>query len=563
MAKTKFILEADEARAVHAYLKVVEAQRKATDGQRKVNREGKKGEQVMGGMARSAGTWLASFATIGTVVQGIRSVVSELEKAAQLQKEMHEVALTTEQQVLKIAHLRRDVSPGGISVVTGDVEEVARASSISLDVAAKALFFSESAMDAGTAKAKAAALSIGQFAAPAGLLPEETTLIPKMFDLFGATTGPQQMWMLNQLYAGTASSIAETGEFIKPFITPLVTAEEQGFTFAEALAQMVAAVQTTGSVEKAGTASKRALEIAAGGTKKAIKYYTTEAEKKGLDYSSMFAPERYEFVRELYQEVEAAGPAAMDVFKTTVGGKGFQYMRQMFGEVGQRKYWEVLPQIEAAAGAGYVEQMAAQYKETMTAEATQMGTRGQMAGAETGKKVRPVDVLQEMSEAMRKQVKSLAETKPEIYGLGLTPDKWELHKTARMILLENIERGLELAEPGSKWATELDELGGKIRGRPSGLGGTLPPEITFFKLHPEFVKRAYRATKGFTLVESEGRARGGEGLSEASSAYKRGFEAYYGLEEEVKTTNELLMEIRDAIQGQVNNTTNAGSEAMD
>ena len=41
MAKTKFILEADEAKAVQAYLKVVEAQNKATAGMRKMNREGK------------------------------------------------------------------------------------------------------------------------------------------------------------------------------------------------------------------------------------------------------------------------------------------------------------------------------------------------------------------------------------------------------------------------------------------------------------------------------------------------------------------------------------------
>jgi len=492
-AKTTFVLEANEAKAVAAFLKVVDAQDRTIAKNRQMSREGERASKSMSGVGGSVAGWLTGFASVGTVIQGLRSIVAEMEKATQLRKEMQEVALTTEQLSMKIAHLRTDVSVGGIAAVTKDVADIAKQTASALDVASRALFFSESAMGAGTARAKSAAMTITKFAGPAGLTPEETILIPKIFDITRAYTEKQQMVILNQLRAATAASIAETGEFIQPFVTPMTLAMQQGFTFSQALAQMVAAIQTTGSVEKAGTEAKTALEIAAGRTVQAMEFYQKEGRKRGVDYGGLKAPERYEFVRGLYQEFEGAGPRAMDVFKTKVGAKGFSFIRAMFGEAGQRKYFEVLPEIEAARESDAVQQMAEQYMTLLTAAARQRERRTQIGQARIAGERQPGIALTEEVQASLKTAKGSAKGWGDAIKFGLTPESLEKRYMAGVVLRENLLLALETAEKGTPERAALLQL------------YTQTWEPKPFSIRPDYLESVYKATEGFGLIEKRGR----------------------------------------------------------
>ncbi len=470
----------------------------------------------MSGVGASLTSWLAGAASIGTVIQGLRSIVAEMEKATQLRKGMQEVALTTEQLSMKIAHLRKDVSVGGVAAVTKDIADIAKQTAASMQAVGNILFFSESVMKPGGPAAKSAATVIAQFGAPAGLTPEETALMPAIFKITKADTNKKQMQIVNQLRAATAASIAETGEFIQPFIEPLTMGMQRGFTFSEVLAQMTSGILTSGGVEKGGTATRAAIEIATGKTKKALDFYYKEGKRRGVDYGEMSGAERYKFVSELYQEFEAAGPKKLDIFKTTVGGKGAKYLGAMFGEIGQAKYAEVLPEIEAARESDAVQQMAKQYLTLMTAERMGQDRRRQMGEAGIGRKRRPEIVLEEMTTQILKQSKALTGGFGEVLGFAVTPKGIERHKTAAMLIRANLRLGLDTARGGSAWRAELLDLQKEL------------PLIESFRLNPEFVQRTYRATEGFTLPERLGRRTD----APAATAYQRGFREYFGLSEE-------------------------------
>lgn len=492
-AKTTFVLEADEAKAVRAYLRVVDAQNKATDGLRKMNREGRGASKSMEGVGRSVAGWLAGFASIGTIIQGIKSIVREMEKATALRKEMHETALTTEQLSLKIAHLRRDVTEGGIAAVTKDMAEISKQAAVSLQSAATTLFYAESAMGAGTARARSAAMAISKFAGPAGLTPEETMLIPKLFDIMKADTEKRQMQVLNQLRAATAASIAETGEFIAPFMKPLVADIQRGFTLPQSLARMVAAVQVTGNVEAAGTISATALDIAAGRTQQALKFYGEQARKRGIDYAALTDPERYEFARRLFKEAQAGGPGLMDVLKTKVGAKGFRAIRAIFGEAGERKYFEVLPEIETAITSTAVQQMAGQYLRLLTAESIRQATQREIGRTQIGIERRPEVVLGKEVTAALEAAKGGVKGWGGFIRFGLTPERFEKRFMAQILLQENLLLALEATGKGTPERAALLQL------------YTQTWEPKPFAIRPDYLERIYRATEGFGLIAGQGR----------------------------------------------------------
>lgn len=81
MAKTKFILEADQAKAVSAFLKVVEAQDKTARGLKNINREGKKTKQTLDGFGKVAsdvGKMAAGFLSAQGAIAGVRKIMQLL-----------------------------------------------------------------------------------------------------------------------------------------------------------------------------------------------------------------------------------------------------------------------------------------------------------------------------------------------------------------------------------------------------------------------------------------------------------------------------------------------------
>lgn len=86
MANVKFNLEASEAKAVNAFLRVVDAQKKAERGMGGMNQRSREQNKLFGQMGSSLKGYLAGFATLGTVTAGIRMINQELDRNVQLTK---------------------------------------------------------------------------------------------------------------------------------------------------------------------------------------------------------------------------------------------------------------------------------------------------------------------------------------------------------------------------------------------------------------------------------------------------------------------------------------------
>lgn len=526
MAKTTFILEADEAKAVKALLKVVDAQNKATAGMRKMGREGQQAGKSMETGLRSVASILGGLSVPAALMQGVRKVVQELEKVTALRKEMMGTAAFVEEQIMKIAHLRGDVSRKGLAAVRTEVEDISRQTAMPLEVTSEAFFLAESGMGKRTPEAKSAALAMAKFGAPAGLKPEEISQLPKLFKIWGADTEEKQLKMLGQLQMAAGESIAKTGPYLQAFIEPMVSGRIMGFKFEELLASMTAAVEATGGVAEAGTAMTATLLIGRGKTEKALKFLTESAKKRGVDFPKLEAPERLEFTRGLYQELEKAGPAALDVFITRVGGKGFKYIQQMFGEIGERKYQEVLPMINAAT-AELIRTMAEQYLDSISALTEQLKGRARRGETRIGIKYEPGTVLDEMVTNIIKQSEGSIKSWSELIDFSITPGFIKRSNVAGMLIRKNLELAIANAADDTTRQAELRNLWEESL------------IIKSFRAAPEFVEKAYRATEGLTLPEKYGQAEPGAGL------YQRGYQTYFGLEDQTNALTEHTKAIKE------------------
>ncbi len=549
-----FKITADPMKAVQGLAKVVAKQEEVIAKLREQNRLGRQTKQGMndiGGTAdRTTGSilrWAGGLLSIGGAVQGLRSVVAEMEKAAALRAGMRETALSVEQLSLKIAHLRGDVSMGGIAAVTKDIAAISRQARVSLDVAAKAQFYSESAIPEDLAMATTSALSIAKFAAPAGLTPEDVIGVPRIFKALKAKTQEQQLHILGQIYESTTRSLAETGPFLQAFTKPMISLYQRGFTFPQSLGMMAAAVETSGEIAEAGTTATSGVAVITGRTGKAIEYLRKVGKKRGVDFSALTDIERLGFMRELFEETEKAGPRAMDEMKIKMGGKGFDYLRRLFSELGKQQYDLVTAAAEQATG-DIIEQLAEQYKGLMTAEQTLQQRRKTLAEERTGRERRPDIVLRNMTKEVLEQVRANLVGGGEYTAMALTPGGFERKTTANLILSENIGLAYEFAKGEEK--KNIAELYKQFS------------KTWFLTNKPDMIKQIYEATEGFGLMEKHGRLAEMEPLMQEvvggdvtgvkyrrSELYTRGLKNYFGIGAEGgEQTQGTLMEIRDELR---------------
>ncbi len=527
-AKTTFILEANEAKAVNAYLRVVDAQNKAITGTRKLTREGKGAGKSMEGIGRSIMGWAAGIASVATLRRGLRAVFDEMERIKEAQKTMYDAALTNEDRILKIAHLRGDLSKESRERIRKEIADLALETSVSLEVANKAKFYMESAYGTGPAAATAA-LTEAKFAGPAGINPEEITVMPAILKKWEAETTEEQMKVFSQIYAGTKASLADVGQYLPQLIKAQSTAKESGFTLAETIALLTTAIEASG-LETAGKTLQSSILYGTGRTAKAHKYLSKEVAKKGKEWGEMGSVERYWFTADLYQELHEKGPAAEDVFKLALGGRGYQYFQQMFSKTAKRKYEETLPVIIETMTSNIIDVMAEQFKEWPKAAAARHATLAETGAATTGEAKEPFVELSKMSAKMIEQADAKVKGWGDIIRFGLTPEKIRGFNMAQNILQENLLLAIEAEGRGTAKREELSKL----------YFQTYQPSP--FATRPDYLRDVYEATEGFELVSKKGRLVSDEFRVEAEKEagllggerpehYTRGLEAYYGIAE--------------------------------
>ncbi len=543
--KTTFVLEAKEAKAVNAFLKVVDLQNKAIDGQKKLSRQGKQTSQSLEGIGKSIMGWAAGIASVATFVRGLRNVSEETEKIKQSQKEMYDIALTNEERILKLAHLRGDVSLGNIQKIRKETEALALKTSVPFGTAASLKFYMESALGTGPAAITAAEAAL-KFAGPARIQPEELALIPAVIKKWEAATPKEQSELFSAVYGGTKASLADVGQYIPQLMTVQSTAKEYGFTLAQTLALLTTAIEAAG-LEKSGQTLMSSMLYGTGRSKKAHEYLSGEAARKGKEWGEMGAVERYWFTAGLYEEAREKGPAAEDVFKLAVGGKGYQYFQQMFSATSRRKYEEVLPAIMEKVSSDIVDVMAEQFQRLPLAVKTRHATFAETGAATTGEKKSPFAVLSEITTETIKQADANVRGWGDIIRFGLTPEKFRMFNMAQNVLQENLLLAIKESEAGSPERNRLLRL----------YRQTYQPSP--FSIRPDYLKDVYEATEGFELVGRKGelatdefrkmvaREAGLAGGIGRPKHYTRGIEAYYGIAEAMEEHTKALKRNTEAI----------------
>jgi len=498
MAKVQMVFDAETGKMVGGFLKLIQQQEKAGANTRKMNRDAQGLGRTMGGVgglaqkaASNITSWIGSFAGVYGIAKSIGGIVAGIKEVAEFREKMLGTALSLDKIVLKIADIRKDVSPKGIAAARQTVEQVAKQTNIPLEVASQIVFYTESAMGAGTPRAQAAAETIGKFAGPAALQPEEVKMLPKLFNLTKAQTREEMMQVLNQVKVASAESIAETGEYLEPFMGTVVQDIERGYGLKESLARMTSMVETTGSVADASAQSERVVDVLEGRNEAALKFLTKQAKRRGIDFEKLTTPEREEFGGRLYAEYVQAGK--LDEFKTQLDVRGFKAIRARFSETARRKYEDVLPKIEAAKTSDLIEQTSRQYEQTPIAREIGRQIWDVSTGARVGRETEASAVLSQQAKKVSEYVRGSAKGLAGYLRLMATPLPLEEHVSASAIFGENLALAIEQAGEGTTKETELQNLYGQFL------------KIHSFTENPELVKRAFKATGGFTLLQDTGR----------------------------------------------------------
>lgn len=514
MAKTKFIMEAEEAKVVQALLKILDGQKKVENQTRKINKESKKTNQLASKFISGLMGMAAGVASIATIKQAFAAVGDEIRKAMGLQKEFLEVTLTVEQASQKLAHVRKDVSGGGLAQATADIRSLSTATGVTPSVAKEILFFSESALGGRNEKSQASAMGIAQFAGPADLTPEEVKLLPKLFNITKADTSKKQMAVLNQVLAASGGSIAETGEFLRPYISMAGLDIERGVPLAESLAKMTSMIELSGSIEKAATAGNTAIEIARGGQPAAAKLLRGEAKKRNQDYDRMSVAEQLGLVEDVYKDYTSRGQA--NKLQTVFSREGFRAFEMMFSDAASSKFDEILPKILAAPAEQFVQKMAEQFGKSLTAKTTNLESRGQFAKAKTGQENAARVMLEKMVDEIQSQTHAMTTGFGESMALAFTTNAGERNIIRGGIVEENLNIALNQATDPAR------------RKRLSGLQHRFQTDPTAM-LSQKFLRDVAGETDDF-MLPTTGQMTGNQGTfvsAHGDAKYFRAFERFF------------------------------------
>lgn len=468
-------------------------------GTSKRNKGLKKTKQEMAGIGTvskstvtSVITWVKGFAGLAAISAFLSKIVASMKEAADVQKDMLSEALGFEGISMKIAQLRKQTGPAGQRAAQRDILSVARGANVLPDVAAQALFFSESSFEPGSAAAMSSAEAIAGFAAPAGLTPEEVKGIPKIFSAFGAKTRPQQDVILNQIVAATGGSSAETGEFINPLVSLTNVFKSMGFTFEETLAKMTAQIEVSGSVSKAAEDTRRFAEIASGRrTEKAMDFLVSEGKKQQVDFKALSVPERLEFFTEkIFDKFAKAG--RLDELSKVLGGESFKVVQLGASETARRKFKTILPKISEARESTFVQDLAREFSKTITARETQFQISKLSSSSKLGVEREASARLELMIDEIFKISQSLRG------GIGdeildvLTPDILEKRNIGLLLLEENLN--LARQQAGTDRETKLiDTLLKRLE------------SIESLRANKDLVSEIFDITQGFELPSKLGR----------------------------------------------------------
>lgn len=496
---------AEAKKAMRAMQKAHKAQIKAAEKSAKATGKVKKELKGVSTAAVQTGpsikTMIGAFGGLSAVVVGIRAVSTAMEELKDLRSEMLEKAEGVEATSLKLAHLRKDVSQKGLTNVQNDIEAVAKNSHVSLDVASKNLFYSESSFEPGSAAAITSAVSISDFGGAAGLTPEEGKGLPKLFAAFEADTKEEQMVILNQLVAGTGGSSAETGEYLEPLIGLATVYKEMGFTFEQTLGRMTASIEVSGSISKAAEDARRFAEITSGRrTEKGMDFLIAEAKKDGLDFTKMSVPERVDFFTENVYD-DYAKSDRLDELSLVLGGESFKVVQLGASDTARKKYENIMPKLAEAKDSTYVQDMSADYANTKTAKRIDREIKTTMAEARSGEETEASTALNEIVDEIFKLDYKRQGLTARIAS-SIIPDTLEKHGITKMFISKNLRLANKNLMP-EKGSDEWNALSSYEKHK-YGAMLNVNRSILSYSTNPEFVRKAYEATEGFTMIDKYG-----------------------------------------------------------
>ncbi len=494
------IIDVETARAIQA----LQAYRQSFE---RANHETKQGQratadaatQVGGfaGVVDKAGASLTAYATsaisVTAALMSLKGAYREVTQAAdetlRKHRELLDATASLEQLAMIVAQMRGDVSRAGISQAQQDILSISEQYAIPLRQAERALFFGESALGRGTPAGLAAGRTVAMMAGAARLEPEEVKQIPKLYQILDATTEQKQLEVLNMLNRAAGVSIAELGEMTQPFISSVVSLTERGIPYDEALAYMVAAIQTSGSPAEAATMMERLVDISAGRTEAGLEYLSEQYAKAypGGDFRRLTDRERLAFTKELYLRKKAEGPGAMDELKTSLDVRGFAALRALYSDAGLRLFEQAMSEIPASATSGELETMYGEYMSTLTARMIRDETQAMAAAARAGQEYAASGILETQTERLMRHYKA---DRP--YGESLF--NWLAGGTRRIMRIQFLKLQLEAAYQMAQTPEERHRIQSLYQ-------QLFEKTITS---DPAFAKQVYEATGGYGALQAYG-----------------------------------------------------------
>ncbi|MBN1126920.1 MAG: hypothetical protein JXA82_18100 [Sedimentisphaerales bacterium] len=464
---------------------------------------GKSGDEIKSGMdkakdsAREAGKVFRSVLGLfgmaslgGAAVATIRNIIKLLEEAKQLRQEFTGETLSLDRLAQPLASLRKDVSQAGIDAARRSIESVATETRLPHQTAERLLYFAESVYAPGSEQARTAAIESGKLAAAVGMDAEAAAKLPNILRLNNANTAQQQKVVLNKILAAASASVAEAPEYVASMPKMMGVGFGLGYNLDQVLANYNAMIAMHGGdTAEAATATLRGYAVTAGRQNKAMDFLGKHAAERGMDFRAMNDPQRREFVRQLYLELEAQG--RKDEMKE-LDAKGFQAILMMSSPQAREIEAGVAPKIAQAGQTLPGEAMFADYTSTRSAFDVENQLRAERAKAAAGRKHFVYSQFEQQVETINKLGKEDADTAKRMLFYATMHKGIEQRAVGYTYLYEQLAAEMEQTDRGSEKQKQLEELWDRLS------------RTNFLSTNKDLVNEVYESTQGFTAIQRLG-----------------------------------------------------------
>lgn len=254
MGLVTFRLDAEEANAVNAFLKVVEAQRKCEGGFKDMRTASEQLSDAAKNAAHSALAMVSGFLSIRGAISLARQYEDQLKEIRQLQRDISEKT-TGAQANVELVTAKLGLGMGGnagLQQTQQIITELVRKTGQSQPDVTTILAGAATEISGGLDDKVAAAAEMANFKAVAGLAQEETGPLWDMLGEAGADTPAKMRLAFSRIRAAANAAGSPIGDFSGALLKKAPELIGEGASFEEALAMLAQSISASAGQERGG-----------------------------------------------------------------------------------------------------------------------------------------------------------------------------------------------------------------------------------------------------------------------------------------------------------------------